>query len=87
MANILSRIWGAITSCVRRELDQEIERVIEHHEEHHAVAHSNGYIAPASSPMIVINNWRERPLIAKRNGVSDLTKIEGYEEFRRGLRL
>lgn len=84
MANILSRIWNFITGCIRRELDQEIERVIEQHEGHHALAHSQ------SAP-IIIQNWSNSPNISpamlRRNAVSDLSQIEGYEQFRQSLGL
>jgi hypothetical protein len=81
MANILSRIWSALTACFKRQLDDEIVRVITEHEQHHAVHHS-------TSAPIIIHNWNESPRLKKRRyGVSDLTQIEGYEEFRKSLRL
>lgn len=80
MANILSRIWSAITACFQRQLDDEIVRVIKEHEQHHAAHHS------ASAP-IIIHNWNESPRFRRRNGMSDLTKVEGYQETVNNLKL
>lgn len=76
MANILSRIWGAIASCFRRKLDDEIIRVMEKHEEHHAIAHSG--IPPI---VIILDSNREMPELVRRGPFSDFGGLG--EEFNR----
>jgi len=83
MANILSRIWSALTACFQRRLDDEIVRVIEQREEQYAnyviLRRAQDIPATQTPPPVIImmnGNAKRSPRIKRRNAVSGLEQLE-----------